>query len=199
MNTISIDQKPVTSPRDSIQKIVDEHLPRNRVLCAIELNGETFNISDRPELMVAPIGLYQSINLVTKNRLDLIFESLDSCSVYLDILVKNIKEMSLSLQQDDVLVANSNFSKCIEGIELFVDLMTKINSGLRAEMGGRYKKSQGILDLEIHLLSILKAIVPAREKNDIIMLCDLLEYELADNLTQWKIKAIPELKKIGEN
>jgi hypothetical protein len=39
-------------------------------------------------------------------------------------------------------------------------------------------------------------LLSAKEKNDNIMLCDLLEYELIDNLTQWKIKILPELKKL---
>jgi hypothetical protein len=45
-------------------------------------------------------------------------------------------------------------------------------------------------------LSVIKALLPAKEKNDVVMLCDLLEYELIDNLTQWKIKVLPELKKL---
>ncbi len=57
-------------------------------------------------------------------------------------------------------------------------------------------KDESIQKLEIHLLSVMKALLQAKEKNDTIMLCDLLEYELADNLTQWKIKVLPELKKL---
>ena len=42
----------------------------------------------------------------------------------------------------------------------------------------------------------MKGIESAKNNNDYIMLNDLLEYELADNLTQWKLKILPRLKKI---
>ena len=43
----------------------------------------------------------------------------------------------------------------------------------------------------------IKAINTAFKKNDIVMLQDLLEYELIDNLTQWKIQALPKIKKLN--
>ncbi|MBD64110.1 MAG: hypothetical protein CME62_02810 [Halobacteriovoraceae bacterium] len=48
--------------------------------------------------------------------------------------------------------------------------------------------------LQIHLLSIMRAARNAQSSNDQIMLSDLLEYELVDNLKQWKILIIPSLK-----
>lgn len=54
--------------------------------------------------------------------------------------------------------------------------------------------NDSIKNIEIHLLSILKAVKSAESSKDEEMLVDLLEYELQDNLTQWKIKAIPHLK-----
>ncbi|MEX0798110.1 MAG: hypothetical protein WEB87_03435 [Bacteriovoracaceae bacterium] len=53
-----------------------------------------------------------------------------------------------------------------------------------------------IRQIKIHLLSILKAIKTAKENGDEVMLADLLEYELKDNLTQWKITAIPHIKRL---
>jgi hypothetical protein len=36
----------------------------------------------------------------------------------------------------------------------------------------------------------------ALEKSDNIMLIDLIEYELRDSLTQWKIRVLPKLKSL---
>ena len=49
-------------------------------------------------------------------------------------------------------------------------------------------------ELQIHMLSIIKAIYTAIKKDDLIMLTDLIEYELKDNLTQWKILILPILR-----
>ncbi len=55
------------------------------------------------------------------------------------------------------------------------------------------------VSLEVRLISTLQQLIPAKEKNDIIMLCDLLEYELVDILDEWKNKVIPELMKLKDN
>jgi hypothetical protein len=48
----------------------------------------------------------------------------------------------------------------------------------------------------IHLLFILKGINQAQQKNDSLVLEDLIKHELKDNLTQWKINLIPTIKRM---
>jgi len=49
----------------------------------------------------------------------------------------------------------------------------------------------------IQLLFIMKGIAIAKEKQDLIVLNELIKHELNDNLTQWKINLLPQLKKIA--
>ena len=56
--------------------------------------------------------------------------------------------------------------------------------------------NESVKGIKIHLLSLLKAIKSAYLDQDRILLADLLEYELQDNLTQWKISVIPMLKRM---
>ena len=57
-----------------------------------------------------------------------------------------------------------------------------------------FRPSDEIKNLEVHLLFTIKSLVSAREKNDLSMICDLLEYELMDNLKKWKTSVIPQMK-----
>ena len=81
-------------------------------------------------------------------------------------------------------------------MDLYIQLVSRVYHVLRTDLEQMNFKDESIQKLEIHLLSVMKALLQAKEKNDTIMLCDLLEYELVDNLTQWKIKVLPELKKL---
>ena len=54
------------------------------------------------------------------------------------------------------------------------------------------KKS--ILLIQFETLSILKAIYNASIQNNVVMLCDLIQYELKDILVKWKIKTILTLR-----
>ncbi len=133
---------------------------------------------------------------VTANSIDLAFDSLNSCTTYIDHINGLIYRLIDEYQAGEASKANQTFIEVIELLDLYVQLMTKIYSSLRFHFKDKLVKDESVQNLEIHLLSVMKALIPAKEKGDVIMLCDLLEYELIDNLTQWKIKVIPELKKL---
>lgn len=128
--------------------------------------------------------------------LNLAFESIDSAFGYIDYIISQVQVLIVHFQSGDLNAANAHFVEVAELMDLYIQLMGRIYQVIRANNPDRPVKDEGIQRLEIHLLSVMKALLSAKEKNDNIMLCDLLEYELIDNLTQWKIKILPELKKL---
>lgn len=128
--------------------------------------------------------------------LELAFDSIDSCFGYVDYITSQIQRLIAQQNTGDTEGANKTFIEVIDLMDLYIQLITKVYHVIRTDMPDRSFKDENLQKLEIHLLSVIKALVQAKEKNDVIMLCDLLEYELIDNLTQWKIKVLPELKKL---
>lgn len=131
-----------------------------------------------------------------QTSLDLAFESIDSCFGYVDYITSQIQKLTLQYNQGDIDKAQQSFVEVIELMDLYIQLVSRVYRVLRTDLDQMNFKDESIQKLEIHLLSVMKALLQAKEKNDTIMLCDLLEYELVDNLTQWKIKVLPELKKL---
>lgn len=170
----------------------DEHA--ERILSQIAVDGQPLTIDEEEAVMAQKLTNFQSINFTLKTNIQLAFDALDSCNFYVDNLVKQITELTQAYQQCNSETANALFAEVIEVADLFIQLLARIQRTLRLHLGEQWSKPATIKHLELHLLSILKALIPAKEKNDIIMLCDLLEYELVDNLKQWKIKALPELR-----
>lgn len=136
-------------------------------------------------------------NKSTQNpSLDLAFESIDSCFGYVDYITNQIQKLAGYYSQGKLEEAHESFVEVIELMDLYIQLISRVYRVLRTDLKVMSFKDESIQKLEIHLLSVMKALLQAKEKNDVIMLCDLLEYELVDNLTQWKIKVLPELKKL---
>ena len=129
------------------------------------------------------------------SSLNLAFESIDSCYGYVDYITDQIHRLIENYNQGNMDLANQKFVEVIEIMDLYIQLVSRVYRVLRIEIKNM-QKDEGIQKLEIHLLAIMKSLLQAKENNDTIMLCDLLEYELADNLKQWKIKVLPELKKL---
>ncbi|MFA6237297.1 MAG: hypothetical protein WC635_08240 [Bacteriovorax sp.] len=136
------------------------------------------------------------LNNKTNTSLDLAFESIDSCFGYVDYITSKIHQLIGFYNAGELDQANATFMEVVDLMDLYIQLITRVYRVLRTDLQGQSFKDENVQKLEIHLLSIIKALLQAKEKEDAIMLCDLLEYELVDNLTQWKIKVLPELKKL---
>lgn len=135
-------------------------------------------------------------NPSNKSSLELSFEALNSCNTYIDILNENIENLVALYANAEYDSATKSFGEFIELLDLYIQLFGQIYKVIKRNFSHKIKYSESIQKLEIHLLSIVKAILLAKENNDNVMLSDLLEYELIDNLTQWKIKIIPFLKSL---
>jgi hypothetical protein len=183
---------------DLINMILDNADNQEKVITEVYINGKVLNMEEENKSLPTTIGQYEDINFTLQSGVDLAFEALESCNSYIDVVVSKIHEMIELYQANEHDHANQCFAEVIEIMDLYVQLITKIYKTIGRAYKG-LEKDQSVKKLEIHLLSVLKALIPAKEKEDIIMLCDLLEYELVDNLTQWKIKVIPELKRLRDN
>ncbi len=198
---ITINQREVLKDIDEahtvsqvVQDILGQKEHAEHILSQVAIDGRALTIDEEDAIMAQKLTNFQNINFTLKTNIELAFDALDSCNLYVDNLVGQITRLTEAYQKCNNDQANILFSEVIEVADLFIQLLARIQRTLRAHLGEQWHKPATIKHLELHLLSILKALVPAKEKNDIIMLCDLLEYELIDNLKQWKIKALPELR-----
>jgi hypothetical protein len=130
-----------------------------------------------------------------KSQEELAIEVINSLPKTIGSIINKLQELTVLYSGNQIDKANIIFAESIEYIDLFIQLITKIHSIFSVQLR-QMNQLKKIQKLEYHLLSVLKALLPAKEKQDIIMLCDLIEYELIDNLTQWKIDIIPGLKKL---
>lgn len=170
----------------------------NDVLIGIVIDGKEIPIEEEEQFLSRAISEFNSVELNLKSSMELAFEALDSCSGYIDTISDQIRSLTQFYQEGEQQKADATFAEIIDLLDLFVQLIGQIHGTIRSRLGDEFQKSETIKSLEVHLLSVMKGLLPAKEKGDIIMLCDLLEYELIDNLTQWKIKAVPELKQYKE-
>ena len=167
------------------------------IITSLELDGDDILSPSNLELDQS-IGSFKDIKITLQTPLNLALESLDDSSRYIENIIFSIKDTVQLYEQNLHKEANQKFAEVIDIMDLFIQLISKINSTIKKHKGRSLSDNQDYQKLEIHLLSVLKTLLPAKERNDIIMLCDLLEYELIDNLEQWKTQVIPTLKKIGQ-
>lgn len=203
MPTMTFDSKRIretVSEESSINELMDlvqeKFAKKDEFFTEVILDGKKVTEKDEITLLETPVGQYGEIAFTLKNSTELAFDALDTCSTHLDTLMTKVKDTAELYREAKIDDANQGFIEITEILNLFIELVTTIHQTLQIEAETELPTGKKLQDLEIHLLSVVKALLPAKEKNDLIMLCDLLEYELIDNLTQWKITAIPALKNL---
>jgi len=165
----------------------------DKFVTEISIDGSKVDFQN-PDILDRVVAQNGEIHLRLLDGVEIAFESLDNSTHYFDVMCRKIDNIVLSLSQNSYNSANQDFLDLVEVIDLFIQLMTNIHRTFLERFKSVYVKSTGHKNLEIHLLSVLKGLLAAKERNDVIMISDLLEYELKENITQWKIKVIPEMK-----
>jgi hypothetical protein len=85
----------------------------------------------------------------------------------------------------------------LSGLSSDISKLVEVTTLLSQVIQTRKKSSlPEIKQSHIHLLFIIKGINQAQQKQDALVLEDLIKYELKDNLTQWKIYLIPLIKRL---
>ena len=187
-----------TSLDDMIDYVLNNKIKNDQIIFQIILDGEDIDF-DKENQLNRSLQENKTINFKIKSTIDVAYESLNDCSLFIDSSIDKIHQIVQLYRENEVQKANLAFPEIIDMIDFFVKLITKIYKTI---IGGQENPEKSDLELiqnlEIHLLTVLKSLLPAKEKGDITMLCDLLEYELSDNLQQWKAEIIPTLENMNK-
>jgi uncharacterized pyridoxamine 5'-phosphate oxidase family protein len=175
------------------------YLNENEQIMEIFINETKVLPKNKENLYGLPLDEVQVVSLSTSRDKSLILETIDSLPRYIDNLVEKTMLAVSFYNKEQIDLGHSVFEDIIENLDVYIQLISQIHQTLTIESDIKLDSQSTVKQLEIHLLSVLKALMQAQQKNDLIMLTDLLEYELRDNLTQWKISAIPHIKKLNTN
>lgn len=123
---------------------------------------------------------------------EFLLNTLELTSQYLTDILLHIQNFQVSTDHKEYLT-NHQISQLSSEVGHFVELTT-----LMARLVTIRTKVtiHDIKESHIQLLFIFKAMNQAQAKKDNTALEELIKYELKDNLTQWKILFIPQIKKL---
>ena len=194
---IDINTESLRTVSELIPSFKDNHLGQGEYLSSLAINGEHIQNFNQNTILNKPLSEIQHIELRTSNSKSILLETIDDLPKYIDQLLGTINLAVKFSENDQYKLSETLLLEIIGKIDAFIQLISHIHQSLSVISDERLKSGQTIKQLEIHLLSVVKAILVAQKREDQVMLIDLLDYELKDNLTQWKIVAIPQIKKLN--
>ena len=120
------------------------------------------------------------IKFVTQKTEDLIKNSLKEADEYLPKLKKGVLDAADYFRNGEDEKANNKYQQVLNGLEWYTDVITRILSILNVE--SLYSQRQKIIK---DLNETLTNLMVAYNKEDIVLVADILEYEIADFIDEF--------------
>ena len=204
MTTVTINNQRIepdidsnTTLKDLKEIIFDDFSKGGRIVTSMFLDKKKY-FFDNTDSDGIKIKNYNEIDFTIKSDLDVAFESVDSCHTFLDLIVKKIHAVLSDYSSNAMDSANRQFLELVENIDVFVQLITSINETLDFHFKEKYSQDKTTIQLETSLLDIIRSILEAKEKNDIVMICDVLEHQLIVNLSDWQKSGLSKFQRFRE-
>ena len=137
----------------------------------------------------------KDVRIYEKDVSETLLQSVELCFLYIDSIKLKVFRLVEGRRKNDSF-DEKGFFEVIDMLDNLISVVSDIYRVLKKYHFSDNFCVKTVQSLEIQLLFVLKALFAAKHKKDFFMLMDLLEHELTENIVQWKIKIVPELKKI---
>lgn len=214
---VSLNLKPVQVPDglatfgDLIRFIESERIPQGQVITQVLLDGRELSEQDELVAGVTPCAGIGKVDLFSARAIDLAQEGLADATRLLPELAQDLPAAAAELGSGDVETGLERFSSSMEVISWYVNLVSAVDDifhGSNGEMKPGYGGADGELSpeesLDIALEDNDESLVTfasvenlrqklldvnhAQEKNDTMLLADLIEYEILPIVRIWIVE-----------
>jgi hypothetical protein len=157
----------------------------------LKVNGISIDVNSEDPSLVRPINDSDYIQIQFNGEKSGLKEVISDINTLITSISTKIMAITKTLEGPTVKSDQQQLELIVDAVNIFVQAITYALKNVTDKQ--ELIDTLPIRELKIHLLSVMKAIETAHNSEDYIMLSDLLEYELKDNLTKWKILVMPTI------
>jgi hypothetical protein len=171
---------------DLLQDLRQTRFGEKEFISAIAVNGEDVAEEKREGLENQPLGEITSLEINTDNPLDISLRVLTNMDEFLEHLAILINRCADKFRLEDETEANKHFVSCVEGLQTFVSVLDKVRSLNALDFNEVIFEGTPIAGSQEELLNIFNTLHDTQRNKDWVTVADLLEYELAPLILEWK-------------
>lgn len=161
-------------------------VPQDHLVGTVKLNGEEFSESYAGQARDIEIVNVNDLDVTTVPLKKLAFVAMKDSTIFLERIITSVKKTAELFRLYDEAEANGHYANLIESLRAlyqFIDMTQKtINWDFNASM----YNGQPVQKEWERLISLVDELREVQEEGDWILLADVLEYELATALSNWK-------------
>jgi hypothetical protein len=174
---------------DEILKHVDgNRLPPNSVVRMVNIDGNPI----RDDLFGDPAGIIkqmesgEKVEIITGTVEEIVHDSLSEAFAYLERAEEGIPALAQNFQADPGPESFQGLRQLYEGFYWLSLLLSKLSNNFEIPLDDVIVQGVPVGEHHRRFISILKQLMDSQAKGDMVLISDLLEYEIAPMVPLWK-------------
>lgn len=171
---------------DVLSQIARDQDQKDRVLWSVKLDGNNYSEAMPHDSQRIRINDIKSLEIDTVGRTDIVQDFLQNGGNMVEILYESAKKISGFFRKADEKEANKYYAEFIDLYRDYFYMLQQSEHVLGMNFDATNMKGPSINEELAVLQKLFDQMIHAQEQENWIMLADLLEYELAPVLMEWK-------------
>jgi hypothetical protein len=173
-------------------ELVQSLVYSGEIVTSVEVNGERLEGGRIWNLSSLPITQVEVLDVMTKEITDMVHEIMTSADVHLKHLVTLSEKTATLYRVGDELLAHEQFGQCVSSLQWFLKSLDVLRGFLQLDFENLTIGNMPVENALQELVPLMDELLQAQADGDVILLADLLEYELASKVKQWRTN-LPDL------
>jgi len=196
LNGIKLEKDRKTLFGEFIRSLNKDLSKNSQVVSIIRINGEAIDESKENEFSMLSLEQIGKIEITTSDQIELAFDALQSAKLYIKKLIKHCKNTGSLYKEQKHKEADMQFIDLVDGLHNLVNLILSAQSVLRGKTKGIHLNDSSLRIAQVRLLSAIEELLPAKKKNDAVLLADILCIELPESLQEMADFGIPVMQRM---
>ena len=175
------------------QQLVDSLAQSGKVITSVEVNGEHLSGGRIWNFASSPISEIQELELLTRDLVDMVHETMGYSDSHLELLCQETEKTATMFRLGEELDAQERLGMCISGLQWFLKALGALRGMMKLDFHSLPLKDTTVEAGLEEFVPIVEDLLEAQSDGDVILLADILEYEMIPRLTMWR-SALPELE-----
>ncbi|MCB9024995.1 MAG: hypothetical protein H6625_01650 [Bdellovibrionaceae bacterium] len=158
---------------------------KGSVICEIHLNGIYISEEEEKNLSKKTINDVNTLEILTRDQTELIEVTLRTMNQWIPKIRDRSRELSTFYKIQKEVISADDFIELIDGCKWLSDSLHLLKPTL-LKLVNNPEFEEKWTQSELIFTSTAKEVLSSFEKQDMVLLSDILEYDLSDSLDQWQ-------------
>lgn len=171
--------------QDVIQYLLDNEIGSDRALKGVLVNGAPYSVAEMGPATAMPVAEVESLEIETALAREVAMDFMAQAPVYLGAISQAVSAVAELFRVADERDASEQYIAVLESLQLFLSMLEESRRLLQLDLALVVHQEKTAAESLESLSALIKKLLDAQEKEDWVLLADLLEYDLAPELDNW--------------